>query len=746
MNELKAKIVNLMGRPFTTLPVAADLPRLAGVVTVKVQEEVTVEGKGHTKKFKGKTAKRSSLLMRLGGGSSGDHAVAFPPGNLEERVEHAPTPGIENQNTNLSRLLVALAGHLEPYQKRDIESSFSRYFYDKHAGKQIENKASFFSEEIRKGILGYLKDEFGGDSSRVVYVLKAFNQAVISPAITMLKLAIGVQYMTKDVKDSWFIKVRLPYHKIPESPTAPVVVRVSTEKREQHIHNMFQYQWRLDIDLEFGAVGEMSVQDVRLSITDLMFHEYVHSQCPENKIALKKVLDTMLEAGVYERSHTRIWEFYRGAEPSAGSSGTANDEESTSRSDRAADRDSTPKRDKKTLGGSSHVTSFSARQESFGDASPPSLRSRSVGKKDGKILSRSRSIAVEDDKKHAPLSPAVRGFSHEAISFVFPEDQTLSSSPPFRSSARKREKQGKQKKKGGSAVGQPVRIKDVATAVTQSTPNMSRKFTYPNARYTATLTYANGDWYKGGMLGPYRDGDGSYGTPKGDVYTGEYRNDRRQGWGTYTMQDGTRYEGEFSHGKPHGQGTYVWPNGDVYTGSFSNDEFQGFGSWSSSTGERYEGEFKRGMRHGRGASVSLTGAKYEGEFRKNVKDGYGKYMFQTGERYEGDFADNKFSGHGTYYHHTGQVVSGMFQDGELVEIIMVCEPDSPRSTTPTISSNTTSNGANTTTATATAATTTTSGANNEDDTTDRPSFNTATPSVTFATTTSFSSPNNSRRK
>jgi hypothetical protein len=59
---------------------------------------------------------------------------------------------------------------------------------------------------------------------------------VISPALIELKMNMGVTNMTKDVANSWFINIIIEKNK---------ELFVRTRKKEQHINNLFQFEWSL---------------------------------------------------------------------------------------------------------------------------------------------------------------------------------------------------------------------------------------------------------------------------------------------------------------------------------------------------------------------------------------------------------------------------------------------------------------------------------------------------------------------
>jgi len=176
----KNKILNILQRPFATLPVAIDLPRLSSLMCVERKTQ------------------------------TGEVEVVYSPADT-------------SVTTNLRLLLAALSINLEPEIDRNVDKAFENYF-------------SKGNVEIARVLVKFLQQEFGGDESKVVRVVKSCNQAVISPALIELKMSMGVTNMTKDVAHSWFITITIEHNK---------EIFVRTRKREQHINNLFQFQWQL---------------------------------------------------------------------------------------------------------------------------------------------------------------------------------------------------------------------------------------------------------------------------------------------------------------------------------------------------------------------------------------------------------------------------------------------------------------------------------------------------------------------
>ena len=123
---------------------------------------------------------------------------------------------------------------------------------------------------------------------------------------------------------------------------------------------------------------------------------------------------------------------------------------------------------------------------------------------------------------------------------------------------------------------------------------------------------------------------------------------------TVSYNNGDRYRGQMQHGKRHGRGVYIWANGDRYEGEWQGDERTGRGVFTWPSGNRYEGDFVRGKRTGRGVFTWPSGSRYEGDFVDNKRHGRGIYTWPSGNRYEGEFVDGKRTDRGTHTEAGGQ--------------------------------------------------------------------------------------------
>ena len=128
-DALRAKIINIVQRPFKSLPLAIDIPRLAANFEVRRGTEV---------------------LWSLTGSSPQ-----------------------ETLRSLLQALTAAIDGTIERFQ-----ADYGRYM----------NREG---QDVSKALERFLDEVLGGDNSRTVQLLKAANQAIIGPAVVELKLALG---------------------------------------------------------------------------------------------------------------------------------------------------------------------------------------------------------------------------------------------------------------------------------------------------------------------------------------------------------------------------------------------------------------------------------------------------------------------------------------------------------------------------------------------------------------------------
>ena len=70
------------------------------------------------------------------------------------------------------------------------------------------------------------------------------------------------------------------------------------------------------------------------------------------------------------------------------------------------------------------------------------------------------------------------------------------------------------------------------------------------------------------------NGQGTLTFKNGDTYKGNFKNGTFNGKGTFTAKAGWKYEGNFVNGQPEGQGKLTTENNVVYKGKFKQGIYQ----------------------------------------------------------------------------------------------------------------------------------------------------------------------------
>lgn len=116
-----------------------------------------------------------------------------------------------------------------------------------------------------------------------------------------------------------------------------------------------------------------------------------------------------------------------------------------------------------------------------------------------------------------------------------------------------------------------------------------------------TVTYPNGNVYRGELKNGQRHGRGIMKYASGCEYQGEWVADQRQGYGEQTWQDNPKYisyRGYWAQNLPNGTGTMAYRSGQVYTGGFKNARLQGEAWMTDANGHVRHGNFVQNKREG----------------------------------------------------------------------------------------------------------------------------------------------------
>lgn len=235
------KIKSLLQKPHSALPMSTDLPRLANIRIFNNGKEIPL--------------------------SSGE----LQPSTIDK---------LYYIFTTLSEILVS------PQYAQETAAHFKTHL----------SEATSSSGTITKNQVADFLKAIGGDDSPVVTVLKPVNQASVSPAIIELKTVLGLENMTKDVRNSWFFVILV----------APDHVIVQSKKRDQCIKNNFQLEWVLSFTLDRTSPS-LPCTDVRLFVEDLVFSAECLRTKVEKKEEVKRILKKYTADDVLEASDNKAW-------------------------------------------------------------------------------------------------------------------------------------------------------------------------------------------------------------------------------------------------------------------------------------------------------------------------------------------------------------------------------------------------------------------------------------------------------
>lgn len=463
-------------------------------------------------------------------------------GGTGDQLLHAPKAGA-GAVKNLKDLFTVLTHELEGSA---LAERVARTFDEEFKGPEdVQNKAHFVK---------YLTDIYGGEESRVVRLLQACNQSVPSPAIIELQKALitksGQAGMTKDVKDSWIFHIHLPPPHAPEAADSPkgrpgAVVRV--EKREQHIMNMFQYQWQLLIHFDEAV---QTVRSISLRVIDLMYHQNLHAALPL-KLGLVAILSPYLAPNVAQLAETREWEFFKVEGPTAAAAeeksllviNDADNADSDFESSRTDAKAKNPRREGSPLSNSG---------------------------KEQQEASRRKAIVTYPNGDHYEGTLKGQLRDGEGVYTTLRGDVYMGEYHL-----------GKKHGKGTYTMKDGTRYEG------------DFKDGKPNGK--GMYVWANGDVYTGEFENDEFHGHGSWSSASGEHYEGEFVHGKRHGWGTFKSSSGHRYEGQWFNDSRQGKGKYYFATGEMYEGPFMQNNFDGSGVYTYANGDRVEGIFKAGQ-------------------------------------------------------------------------------------------------------------------------------------------------------
>jgi len=202
-------------KPYHTLPVHVDIPRLA--------KKIIIYGDGE-------------LVHK----PQEDTALNNSSGNL--------FADLSRQDNTIKEIILTLSKWLGDSQEQQ-ESISTKY-------------ASFFGTGDPSLSLNEFIEHVVGVDSSVVKVLKACNQSILAPGVLKLKVAVGNQFPFKDVRGSWRIEIQIESDKLS-------VTHLKRERSfEDESSEYFEFAWTLRIVYDRQLTRVLEVQ---LYIDDILF-------------------------------------------------------------------------------------------------------------------------------------------------------------------------------------------------------------------------------------------------------------------------------------------------------------------------------------------------------------------------------------------------------------------------------------------------------------------------------------------
>lgn len=185
-------------------------------------------------------------------------------------------------------------------------------------------------------------------------------------------------------------------------------------------------------------------------------------------------------------------------------------------------------------------------------------------------------------------------------------------------------------------------------------------------------TYSGGASYKGEMGNKKRNGQGTLIRANGTKVKGIWCNDKLiSKSATVTYKNGDVFKGGFKNYVKTGKGTYTCKNGTIIKGQWNKNQLTGQVVINYSDGDKYNGKVKYNRKNGQGTYVFANGDKYKGKWKNDKMNGSGQYTFKNGSYYKGTFKNNRLTGTGSYRDSKGKIFRGKFNKGKMIKVISV---------------------------------------------------------------------------
>ena len=555
---LRSKVINIVQRPFKSLPLAIDIPRLA-----------------------------SNFEVRRGA-----KALWVPPS--------APV------HETLRSLLLALITYLDGAQAAErFQAEYGRYVQYQDVPKALER----FLEEI-----------VGGDRSRTVQLLKAANQAIIGPAVVELKITLGPAYLTKDVRGWWRVEVQLGGPDQVEVVTRKRDVCVRGNfLLEWTLTVLFgappapsplsPQDIRFELTLvRYGPPLRAPSEASRLSALRAILARYAPPHVLE---AADKATDWSADQPPSYLSPSFP------LPPPAPLISSASASNLIIPPSASAPVASAPPSPVAAPIAASRSTPSIVSTEPATSSSPASSTSASTS---GSTAVSTASTASSSSFSPAP-APAAPASPTSPRVWVQPLYRAQSSDAVLRARS-KSEAEGIVRvitySNGDAYDGQIApdgRREGRGTYTTAQGDVYVGTYVAGQRHGNGVYTRKDGSRYEGEFKDGCTHGQGVYVFEDGSIYRGQFAHDEFHGRGRWSSVKGDFYEGEYRKGKRHGHGVLM-VQGTRYDGEWEDDQRCGHGRLELSNGDWYEGGFAAGKFHGKGHyHFAATNATVAATFR-----------------------------------------------------------------------------------------------------------------------------------
>ena len=186
---------------------------------------------------------------------------------------------------------------------------------------------------------------------------------------------------------------------------------------------------------------------------------------------------------------------------------------------------------------------------------------------------------------------------------------------------------------------------------------------------SGTLTWANGEIFKGSFKDGKYSGEGSLILKGSHQFFGHFKEGKYDGFGVLYLNKGNKYIGNWKNDKRDGFGIMVTSEGSNYCGMWKEGNFYGYAGLSNKEDNTYHtiGYFENSEMKGFEIHKDDEG-EYNGEGNQLEYNGIGIFFYKEGTRFEGEFENGTKNGYGVLYDSNNVAIEkGLYKNGLLIE-------------------------------------------------------------------------------